>query len=183
MRTLRNEYQDNGQPILISGCIGPRGDGYDPGELMSAEEAKAYHSLQVGALDRLGVDLVAAITMTNVEEAVGLTLAAKSSRVPVVIAFTVETDGTLPTGQALRAAVEQVDAATDSYPAYFMINCAHPSHFEDVLDDADWMRRLRGIRANASRCSHAELDEAEELDDGNPQEFGQDHARLRARLP
>jgi len=57
--------------------------------------------------------------------------------------------------------------------AYFLINCAHPDHFSDVLSDEKWIQRLRGVVANASRCSHAELDESEKLDEGNPEELGE----------
>jgi len=44
------------------------------------------------------------------------------------------------------------------------------------------VKRIRGIRANASRLSHAELDEATELDAGNPEELGQQYRDLRAKL-
>jgi S-methylmethionine-dependent homocysteine/selenocysteine methylase len=128
--------------------------------------------------------MVAAFTMTYADEAIGITRAAQAAGVPVAISFTLETDGRLPSGQPLADAIAQVDAATGTGPAYFMINCAHPEHFEHVLeDDADWTARIMGIRANASRLSHAELDEAEELDEGNPAELGGQHARLRALLP
>ena len=85
---------------------------------------------------------------------------------------TVETDGRLPSGQPLHAAIEYVDSRTDGYASYFMVNCAHPSHFEAVLEPGSpWTDRVMGLRANASRLSHAELDEAEELDTGNPEEL------------
>ena len=101
---------------------------------------------------------------------------------PVVISFTVETHGKLPTGQPLQEAIREVDAATGRAPAYYMINCAHPSHFEAVLDGQVWMERLHGIRANASKRSHAELDEATDLDDGDPVELGQQYSDLRTRF-
>jgi len=180
---LRDEYEDNLAPIVLSGCVGPRGDGYDAGAVMSAEEAETYHGEQVQVFSKTDADMVAGITMTNVNEAVGLTRAAKTAALPVAISFTVETDGRLPTGDSLRAAIEAVDAETDGGPAYYMINCAHPSHFESVLAaNEDWVRRIRGLRANASRLSHAELDEAEELDDGNPAELGRQYGDLRANL-
>lgn len=180
---LRQELATENTAMVISGCVGPRGDGYDPGAIMSAEEAQNYHRFQADIFAATDADMMTAITMTNTPEAIGVTRAAVSAGLPVAISFTVETDGRLPTGQLLREAVEQVDAETKAAPAYYMINCAHPTHFESVLEDEAWMRRIRGIRANASKCSHAELDEAEDLDDGDPREFGQDHARLRARFP
>jgi S-methylmethionine-dependent homocysteine/selenocysteine methylase len=169
---------------VVSGCVGPRGDGYDPGELMRASEAERYHAEQIGTFRTTSAQMITAITMTNVPEAVGVTRAATAAGLPVVISFTVETDGTLPSGEYLGDAIEAVDAQTDGAPAYFMINCAHPDHFRDTLAQGGaWLRRLCGIRANASRCSHAELDEAEELDEGSPVELGRNYAELRAMLP
>jgi len=180
---LRGELQAERSPMVVSGCVGPRGDGYDPGTAMSPEEAEAYHAQQIGVFAATEADQVTAITMTNASEAIGVARAAQAAGLPSVISFTVETDGRLPTGQPLREAVEEVDAATDAGPAYYMINCAHPTHFEGILEDAAWTRRLRGLRANASKRSHAELDEATDLDDGDPVALGAEYAAIRARLP
>lgn len=179
---LRDEYAPT--PIVVSGCIGPRGDGYDPGRIMSVEEAEDYHSHQAAVLASAGTDMLTAITMTNVPEAVGLTRAARTLGTPVAISFTVETDGRLPTGDRLADAVGAVDGATGGYPAYYMINCAHPDHFASSLEDgAEWTTRVRGVRANASRLSHAELDVMTELDSGDPAELAALHRALRERFP
>jgi S-methylmethionine-dependent homocysteine/selenocysteine methylase len=128
--------------------------------------------------------MVTAITMTYIEEAIGIAHAASEQGIPSAISFTVETDGRLPSGQELGGAIEQVDAATDGAPAYFMVNCAHPTHFEAVVEvDGAWRRRIRGLRANASTMSHAELDEATELDDGDPEDLASRYAGLRGALP
>jgi len=182
LRELKAEFETERSPMIISGCIGPRGDGYDPGKVMSPEQAQAYHARQTGVFADAGVDLITAITMTNTNEAIGVTRAAQAARLPVVISFTVETDGRLPTGERLQDAIEAVDRATGNGPEYFMINCAHPSHFTNVLDGGAWMERVCGIRANASKCSHAELDNATELDDGNPIELGLQYRDLRRRF-
>ena len=182
LHELREELETDRSPMVISGCVGPRGDGYDPGKVMSPEEAEAYHGRQIRVFAEAGADLVTAITMTNTNEAIGVTRAARAADMPVVISFTVETDGRLPTGESLKEAIEAVDRATGRGPAYFMINCAHPTHFESVLNGESWMQRLRGIRANASKRSHAELDEAEELDDGDPVELGAQYRDLRRRF-
>ena len=174
----------DGPPIVVSGCVGPRGDGYQPGRLMTAEEAQRYHLPQVETFGDSGADLVSALTLNYAEEAVGIVRAAASAGLPVVVSFTVETDGRLPNGQELPAAIEQVDAATDGAAAYFMINCTHPTHFAHVLEEGEpWLERLGGLRANASRKSHAELDESDALDDGDPEELGGQYAELRSRLP
>jgi S-methylmethionine-dependent homocysteine/selenocysteine methylase len=173
MRDIRDEFEGGGTPMVLSGCMGSRWDGYNPTDRMSEREAERYHAPQVGTLSNAGVDLISALTMTNAEEAIGLTRAARFAGLPVVISFTVETDGQLPSGQTLGDAVSQVDASTGDAPAYYMINCAHPTHFrESLLAGEEWAERVRGVRANASSKSHAELDEAEELDDGDPVELG-----------
>lgn len=169
--------------LVVSGCVGPRGDGYAVDEVMSVEEATRYHSAQVAALADGGPDLITAITMTNVSEAIGVATAAAPVDLPSVISFTVETDGRLPSGEELGHAIKAVDAATDPSPAYYMINCAHPTHFDTTLVDADWTDRVRGIRANASTMSHAELDEAEELDAGDPVDLAARYVALRDRFP
>ena len=184
MAELRREYRSETSPMVVSGCVGPRGDGYDPGTVMSADEAQAYHAEQIGVFPDTDADMVTAITMTNANEAIGLTRAAQAAGMPVAIAFTLETDGRLPTGQGLRQAIEEVDGATGNGPAYYMINCAHPTHFEATLDtEAPWVKRIRGIRANASRRSHSELNEAPDLDDGNPAELGAQYHALLQRHP
>jgi S-methylmethionine-dependent homocysteine/selenocysteine methylase len=180
---LRAAYETEKSPMVISGCVGPRGDGYNPGAVMSPREAMAYHARQIGIFATAGVDLVTAYTLTNTNEAIGVTRAAQEAGVPVVISFTLETDGRLPTGEALRDAIYFVDHATGNGPAYYMINCAHPTHFEQALDGGAWMMRLRGVRANASRRSHAELAEATDLDDWDPVELGRQYRDLRQRFP
>ena len=184
MERLREDYAGNTQAIVVSGNIGPRGDGYVAGEQMNAAEAADYHRGQIAVFADSSADLVTAMTLTYVEEAVGIVRCANDHGMPSVIGFTTETDGRLPDGTSLEDAINAVDAASDGGPAYYMINCAHTEHFADALEAAaPWAQRVRGIRANASRLSHAELDEAEELDDGDPLEFGALHKALRERLP
>ncbi len=182
LHELRREWSDRVPHLLVSGCVGPRGDGYDPGQVMTAEEACAYHAQQVITYAAAGCDLITAITMTNIPEAIGVVRAAQAARKPVVISFTVETDGRLPTGQTLKKAIRTVDAATGSGPAYYMVNCAHPTHFAETLASGEaWVTRIAGLRANASRRSHQELNDAPDLDDGDPTELGREHADLVRR--
>jgi S-methylmethionine-dependent homocysteine/selenocysteine methylase len=171
-------------PIVISGCVGPQDDGYNPTETLTATAARDYHSTQIGTFADTAADMVTAITMTYVDEAIGVTRAAQNAGMPAAISFTVETDGRLPSGQALGEAIQQVDDETRAGPAYYMINCAHPTHFEAVLEAVEpWRERIYGLRANASTRSHAELDEAEELDEGDPADLGARYAALRRNLP
>jgi len=179
MVQVRDELENAKSPMPISGNIGPLGDGYAASK-MSADDAERLHAPQIETFAQTEADLVSAFTMTSTDEAIGVTRAAVKAKMPVVIAFTVETDGRLPTGQSLKEAIEAVDAATNAAPAYYMINCAHPTHFEHALKSNEaWIKRVRGIRANASTRSHAELDEAKDLDDGNPVELGRQYRDLR----
>ncbi len=183
MERIRDRL-DGVDPVVISGCVGPHDDGYAPGETLSADNAQAYHATQINTFADTAADLVTAITMTYAEEAVGITRAAAAAGIPAAISFTLETDGRLPSGQGLAEAIEQVDAETDGGPAYFMLNCAHPSHFDFAVEgEGPWRERVRGLRANASTRSHAELDEATELDEGDPADLGARYGALREALP
>jgi homocysteine S-methyltransferase len=169
--------------VVISGCLGPLPVD-DGAPARSAHAAEASHRAQIETFAASAADMVGALTIDDAEEAIGIVRAAEKAAMPVAISFTVETDGRLATGQPLRAAIEQVDDATSGYPAYYMLNCAHPSHFDAVLAEGGaWLGRIRGLRANASRLSHAELDALPAPDPGDPQELGREYARLKRRLP
>ena len=180
---LRDRFATNTQPVVLNGLIGPRGDAYAPDEDIAAEQAEQYHAEQLGWLADTNVDMVTALTFTQSDEAIGVVRAAASLDLPVVVSFTVETNGRLPTEQPLGEAIAAVDEATGAAAAYFMINCAHPDHFAQQLGDAEWAGRVRGIRCNASRMSHAELDECEVLDDGDPTELADSYRQLQDALP
>jgi homocysteine S-methyltransferase len=181
---LLKELRRDEPPILVSGCVGPRGDGYVVGEAMDAAEAERYHDAQIAVFADEGVDLVSALTLTYAEEAIGIARAAERHGAPVVISFTVETDGRLPSGRALGEAIDQVDRETSGAAAYFMVNCAHPTHFAGVLEPGTpWLERIAGLRANASTKSHEELDASDELDSGDPDDLGERYRSLQEVLP
>lgn len=181
---LARRHETSTTPIVISGCVGPRGDGYRVGERMTALQAQRYHAPQIEAFSETEADLVTAITMTNVEEALGVVRAAGEVGMPCVVSFTVETDGKLPSGQELGEAIERVDAESPTPPVYYMINCAHPLHFDGVLARGGGLcERIHGLRVNASTKSHAELDESTLLDDGDPEDLGRHYRRLCGVLP
>ena len=168
---LRARHETPETPMVVSGCVGPRGDGYDPGQLMSADEAADYHRRQIEAFDEAGADMIGAMTMTNVPEAAGIAREAKRAGMPVAVAFTVEIDGRLPTGHTLAEAIEDVDDLTDGAPAYYMISGAHPTHFADTMVGS-WTRRVRGLRASALPHGYRELIHSPDLAAGNPVELG-----------
>jgi homocysteine S-methyltransferase len=181
---LAGEWQGTGR-VERSACLGPRGDGYVPGTtLMRPDEAADYHRQQVQDYKDAGADRVSALTLSYVEEAVGIAAAASDAGIPAVIGFTLETDGRLPSGTTLEEAISTVDASTASYPSWYLVNCAHPDHIAPAITEgAAWTQRIGGLRANASRRSHAELDEATELDAGDPEELAQGYVELARALP
>jgi homocysteine S-methyltransferase len=183
VKNVRNEWTGD-QPFLISGTVGPRGDGYRIDSQMDAAAAAAYHSFQVGCMTEAGVDVVTALTIGYIDEAIGIVRAAEEVGLPVVVSFTVETDGRLPSGMTLAEAIDLTDSATGAYPTHYMINCAHPTHFRAVLDgSAPWAARIGGVRANASQLSHAELDEMVEIDEGDAADLAARYVELRSVLP
>jgi homocysteine S-methyltransferase len=169
--------------VVIDGMLGPRGDGYVVGDRMTGDQAAEYHAWQIGVLAEAGAQRITALTLSYPEEAIGVVLAAAAAGLPVVPAFTVETDGRLPDGTPLAEAVERVDAATGAAADFFVVNCAHPTHIAAGLAGGPPLHRIGGLRVNASALSHAELDEAEELDEGDPVALGRDSAALREMLP
>ncbi len=184
LEEIRNEYENKDFKIALSVCIGPRGDGYTPSNLMSIKSAEAYHSHQIKLAADTNADLVTAMTMNYNEDAIGITLAAKKNNIPVVISYTVETDGKLPSGQSLEEAIISLDNLTDNYVSYYMINCAHPDHFSDILNPTStWSTRIKGLRANASNKSHAELDGSEILDVGDKDQLAKKYQALKVLLP
>jgi S-methylmethionine-dependent homocysteine/selenocysteine methylase len=184
MEELRDEYETPEAPIVISGCIGPQDDGYRPAQLMTADDAREYHCVQIATFADTAADMVTAMTLTYADEASGLARAAVEHGMPVAIAFTVETDGRLPSGQPLGDAIEQVDAETGAAPEYYMLNCAHPTHFEAVVSGEEpWRERIRALRANASTRSHEELDEADDLDEGDPGDLAAGYVSVGSKLP
>ena len=161
----------------------PARDGYRADALMTAGEAERYHSAQIEAFAGAEADQVTALTLTYPDEAVGIARAAQAAAMPVAISFTVETDGRLPDGTA-RGGDHGGGRGDRRAAAYFMINCAHPTHFAArARGRRPWVERDPGLRANASAKSHAELDEAEELDEGDPFELAEQYLALPGRYP
>jgi homocysteine S-methyltransferase len=179
LEDMAAEYDD----VVIEGSVGPRSDAYNPTLLMDAEEAERYHAVQLETFADAGCAQATALTLTYPEEGIGIARAAQSAGIPVVVGFTVETDGRLPSGHSIEEAIVAVDRATDGAAEFFVINCAHPTHFADSLPEGESRARIGGLRANASTLSHAELDEAEELDSGDPADLAERYVALRSDLP
>ena len=184
LQVLKLSYVNDIDPIKVSGCIGPRGDGYRVGDAMDIDTAAAYHSDQLNVFKDTGADMATALTMSYTDEALGITTAARKIGLPIVVSFTVGTDGNLPSGETLQEAIETIDYVTDNYPMYYMINCAHPSHFTHLFkENSKWKERVMGIRANASNKSHAELDESTTLDSGDSNDLAIWYRKLNLLLP
>jgi len=183
LREVADEFETESSKMVISGCLGPREDAYLPQGNMTPAEAELYHLQQICTLDSAGVDMICVLTLNEPDEAIGITRAAQSRNIPVAISFSLENDGRLLDGSPLKDAISAIDEATNHGPAYYMINCAHPTHFENILEHENWSRRIRGIRANASSKSHAELWESVELEEGDPIELGFQNGELAGEFP
>jgi homocysteine S-methyltransferase len=182
-KDFAREYQSDETPMIVGGVIGPRGDAYDIGRTPDAAEAEDYHSEQILTFKKAGADQVTAATFSSVKEATGLARAAKSAGMPVVISFFVARGGKLNGGETLEEAIASVDAATDNAPAYYMVNCTHPTEFEPGLTDGDWSRRLGGFMPNAVAMETLDLCKLGHLEDGDPKELGGQMAGLARRFP
>ncbi|WP_135501055.1 homocysteine S-methyltransferase family protein [Roseovarius aestuariivivens] len=182
-KDFAREYKSEATPMLVGGVIGPRGDAYNVGRTPDEAEAEDYHAEQILTFKKAGADLVTAATFSSVAEATGLTRAAKAAGMPVVISFFVAKGGKLKGGETLEEAIAQVDAATDSAPAYYMINCTHPTEFMPGLDDGGWVRRLGGFMPNAVAMDTLDLCKLGHLEDGDPAELGGQMADLARRYP
>lgn len=183
-RSLAAEFEAAGVPAVVSGAIGPRRDAWQYDAHMSVREAISYHAPQIAAFAESGADMISAYTLTNTPEAIGIATAAQRAGMPCAISFTLETDGKLPGGKPLPDAIAEVDSATGGYPAYFMINCVHPTHFTELVSGGGgWLDRIGGLRANASSKSHAELDNSETLDVGDPEDLARRYRQLLQLLP
>jgi len=182
-RNIAAEFESAQSPMVMSGCIGPRGDAYNLDLKMSAEQSQEYHAEQIASFDEAGIDMITGLTLSEVNEAVGIALASKESDIPSVISFTVNQEGRMKTGQSLREAIEEVDERTGNAPAYYMINCAHPDDFLPGLEDEEWVQRIRGIRSNASNLDHGVLCQLGHLEEGDPVELADKHGLISRRFP
>jgi S-methylmethionine-dependent homocysteine/selenocysteine methylase len=191
---LRGRYRPEIGYVVVSGLVGPRDVAGQRGGRADSSAAAEYHRPQIEVFAASGADMACAMTLDTCAEAIGITLASHDAGLPVAISFTVESDGRLPDGTPLGAAIATVDAA--ARPEYFMINCAHPSHIAPAFDRLDragepdqpgapgvWKDRILGVRYNASERSHAELDESPDIDRGDLEVLAGGHARLASHLP
>ncbi|WP_337660109.1 homocysteine S-methyltransferase family protein [Anderseniella sp. Alg231-50] len=180
---LAREYETADSPMPVSGVVGPRGDAYDIGRIMEADEAEDYHSEQIATMKQAGADLVTALTFSQVDEAIGVTRAAQDHDMPVVVSFALNKDGHLKSGTALGEAIRSVDRATGDGPRYYMVNCTHPVDFAAAFEaPGPWVKRIYGLRPNASSLDHGTLCQLGHLEEGNPVELGQQMADMARRF-
>jgi len=182
-RDIARKYQSPDTPMIVGGAIGPRGDAYQTGRTLDAAESEDYHSEQILTLQKAGADMITAMTFSSVEEAIGISRAASAAGIPIVVSFFVRHGGLLSSGETFKEAIERVDAATNSAPAYFMINCTHPTEFEPALTAGDWTKRLGGFLPNAVAMETMALCKLGHLEDGDPEELGDQMTSLAQRFP
>jgi len=183
LRELAHEYSSQVPEILIQGLIGPRGDAYERNETITENEAEDYHSVQLETLKKANVDSALAITFNNIPESVGVARAAAKIGVPLAISLTLDSNSKLHSGPSLAEAVTTIDEETNQAPEYFLINCSHPLEFEPAIEPGDWVRRVRGVRPNASKMDKMALCQIGHLEEGDPEELGRLCGDLARQYP
>ncbi|WP_242521620.1 homocysteine S-methyltransferase family protein [Motiliproteus sp. SC1-56] len=184
LRDVAKPYQGQIADIQIVGVVGPRGDAYALNKTISAQEAEAYHSTQLETLQQADVDLVWAATFNNVPEAVGVSRAAARCQLPLCMSFTLDSNHRLKSGPTLKQAIETVDLkAGDRRPDFYGINCSHPLEFSPAIEQAAWFERVRCLRPNAAMMDKISLCKLGHLEDGDPQDLGEQMGELARRFP
>jgi homocysteine S-methyltransferase len=183
LRNISKEYTAEIDNILVQGLIGPRGDAYNANHSITENEAQDYHSVQLETLKSTDIDLVSALTFNSIPESIGVARAAADLNIPLCISLSLDSSSKLNTGPTLGEAIETIDAATKSSAAFYMINCVHPLEYAPALKAESWMKRIRGVRPNASVMDKMSLCKIGHLEDGNPIELGQQVGDLIHRYP
>jgi S-methylmethionine-dependent homocysteine/selenocysteine methylase len=183
MKEVAAPFVEKIPDLVFSGVIGPRGDAYGKGGGITEEEAEDYHTPQLKNLRDAGADMACALTFNNIPEAVGVARAAKAVGIPLGLYFTLNSKGTLGSGPTLKEAVESVEEITQGAPSYYGLNCSHPLEFMESLEDGDWLKRVRSIRPNAVRMEKVALCKLGHLEDGDPEELGQQMGDIRQKFP
>ncbi|MCH9663117.1 MAG: homocysteine S-methyltransferase family protein [Gammaproteobacteria bacterium] len=182
LRDIAKDYKGQIPRLLIGGILGPRGDAYNLNASITTESAEDYHAVQLETLKTAGVDFASALTFNNVPEAVGAARAAAKIGVSLSISLTLDNTYCLKSGPSLAEAITAIDEQTGAdAPDFYLLNCSHPVEYEPALGEGDWIKRLRGVRPNASKMEKIALCKLGHLEDGNPVELGRQLADLSIR--
>ena len=172
--SMRGEYGDYASNAPIGGLMSCRGDAYRPEEALGIDEAEVFHSEQVDAFARTGVDFIMASTLPARTEAIGIAKAMARSGLPYVPSFIVRPDATLLDGTPLDDVIVEIDDTVDPAPVFYMMNCIHPDVYLSVypmLDGEHVKRRMLGLQANTSLMRPEELDKLDRLDTADAGDF------------
>jgi homocysteine S-methyltransferase len=163
LQNLRDECSTDSQLAKIGGMIGCKNDSYQPELGLSLREAEIFHQWQIDQLASADVDYLIAVTLPNVQEAMGIAKAMSGTGLPYIISFVISRNGNILDGTSLTDAISLIDSESDNKPLGYMINCAYPGFLCAGSQPATLFDRLIGIQANASSLDHGELDEADAL--------------------
>lgn len=183
LRDVARAHGSDVPRILIGGLIGPRGDAYELNRTITADEAEEYHAVQLQTLRAAQVEFACAMTFNNVEEAIGVTRAARRIGVPLIMSLSTEGGGNLASGPSIGEAITRIDSETGGGPACYALNCSHPEEFAHTLTDEPWVQRLRGFRPNAAKMEKIALCKLGHLEEGDPQDLGRRMGALAERFP
>jgi S-methylmethionine-dependent homocysteine/selenocysteine methylase len=179
IQSLRKTYKDGSKGIYIGGLMACHGDAYRPEETLSVMDAANFHKSQAAMLAESEVDFILAATLPAVSEARGMAAALSDFKIPYILSFVIRPDGTILDGTPLHQAFDQIDAAIQHPPFFYLINCVHPSVFSHALKSEvvlsnSVLKRLWGLQANTSAKSPEELDGLSELDGSEPRSFARE---------
>ncbi len=176
LNEIRNSYSGYSSSIFIGGMMACKGNAYDPKEALSENAAKSFHQEQAGYLAESKIDFIKAATLPALSEALGIAAAISTYNVPYVLSFVINRDAALLDGTPIHKAIEIIDSETDVNPLFYMVNCVHPTIFEEAISMEskifpDILNRIVGFQANSSLKSPAELDNLSFPDTIQPGEF------------
>lgn len=180
---LRSIQEASGIEMYVGALLGCKGDAYTGEGALSEQEAYHFHQWTTARFAEAGVDFLYAGIMPSLPEAVGLAKAADETKLPYIISFTIQADGRLIDGTPISEAICSIDEKTDNKPVCYMANCVHPRILFQALswpfNRTEVVRfRFRGIQANTSPLSYAELDGSKDLKCSEPEVFAEEMLRL-----
>ena len=180
---LREIQKKSGAKMFVGGLMGCKGDAYTAEGALPEKEAYDFHKWTCRHFLDAGVDFLYAGIMPSLFEAAGLAEAADETNLPYIISFTIQKNGTLIDGTKISDAITYIDENTRNKPLCYMTNCVHPKILFEALSqpfnqNAAVQKRFRGIQANTSPLSYAELDGSVDLKASSPKDFADDMIQL-----
>jgi homocysteine S-methyltransferase len=183
LRALVADYEDYAENVLVGGLIGCRGDAYRAIDALTRAEAREFHGSQLEELAAAGVTFLCAATLPARSEAEGIATAMAETGLPYALSFVVTGEATLLDGTPFAAVISSIDSMAAPPPAFYMVNCVHPSVFRKcaarmAMESPVQSRRVVGLQANTSPRAPGELDGSSVLLTEDPDRLAEAMVRL-----